>query len=443
MLKLKDYSLTTILRSKLLTEEQGLNALDGKTIEDLLKEHKDLLIYPYSFEGKARDNLSKKTILKLENKTDTSFDVRSYNIAGFLGFGNLNFKIQSRFCSNDNDDFFLHYLLAKVLDYNLINLPHPSSKNNILDFLALLFPYYLDKALKQGFYHEYQRIECNNDRVKGQIDLSRHIKLNIPFQGKIAYNCDLYSQDNRVTELIRHTYEFLNSKSCYQGLFKKTTVARQISQLIEITENYRPQDRALIIKRNLKAPLHPYYTQYLPLWRLCLKILKHEKIKFQDQGKAIVGFLFDIAELWEEYLATLLVPKGFIHPNNRKETGYITLGTNGNWRRYPDFYFENDPVIVIDAKYKWGITKEDQNQIIAYMYRLKAKRGIFVLPKAQNTFDANYQNRQIKLLGYGEDLGSTSETFYLTIPQGAQNYEEFSNLMQQEEANFLSYLNLK
>ena len=63
-------------------------------------------------------------------------------------------------------------------------------------------------------YKQYITRKNNDANVRGVIDVNRHIRYNKPFNGKIAYSTREYSYDNDVTQLIRHTIEFI---STYDG----------------------------------------------------------------------------------------------------------------------------------------------------------------------------------------------------------------------------------
>ena len=76
-----------------------------------------------------------------------------------------------------------------------------------------MFPVYLKSALRKGVFKTYFRHEYNDSNVKGIIDIPRHISKNIPFVGNIAYSQREHTTDNYITELIRHTIEFIKRKS--------------------------------------------------------------------------------------------------------------------------------------------------------------------------------------------------------------------------------------
>lgn len=191
----------------------------------------------------------------------------------------------------------------------------------------------------QGIYKEYQRNEYNNANVRGTIDINRHLKLNLPFNGRVAYRTREFSHDNHVTELIRHTIEYISKTIFGKALLENDAETRtSVAQIVSATPHYSRQEREKIIKSNLKAINHPYFSRYTPLQKLCLRILRHERIKYGLKEDKIYGILFDVSYLWEEYLATILTKQRFEHPNNKKGKGRIYLAKQNRFPRYPDFY---------------------------------------------------------------------------------------------------------
>ena len=180
-----------------------LRKLAKPTIAKLsLEDHPNLLIFPQDLDVYG-DKIGDAHIFELkDNKVVTG------NIMGFIGCGNTKVSISSRF-AHGNNDYFLHYMLRKVFAINLFDLQFNADEESIFDFLIYLFPTFLKRALQQGIYKEYQTRKYNDANVKGRIDVSRHIRQNIPFAGNIAYTTREYAQDNHLTQLIRHAIEYI------------------------------------------------------------------------------------------------------------------------------------------------------------------------------------------------------------------------------------------
>ena len=85
----------------------ALFPIADKTIVELCKENENLLIFPYSIE-KSDDRIGDSSVMNILN-TDDPEQVRisTGNVMGFIGVGDLQIKIKSRF-DLGRDDFLLH-----------------------------------------------------------------------------------------------------------------------------------------------------------------------------------------------------------------------------------------------------------------------------------------------------------------------------------------------
>ncbi len=356
-----------------------LKFLAGQPISKLhFDENPSLLIFPQDFDSWG-DKIGEQHIFSIEGE-----ELATGNIMGFVGLHDTKVSISSRFSQNDSNDYFLHYMLQKVLAINLFDLKFDSSEESIFDFLIFLFPVYLKRAMRQGIYKEYQTRQYNDANIRGRVDVKRHIRINNPFVGRIAYSTREYATDNHMTQLIRHTIEYIESHRHGNNILQQdleTTDA--VKAIQEATPSYVLQDRRYIISKNLRSVSHPYFIEYRPLQKLCLQILRHEELKYGRDKQEVYGILFDGAWLWEEYLNTFLHPL-LLHPRNKTKDGKLHLFQNGTGECYPDFY-NKERGIVLDAKYKgyesWSnVQNTDLYQVISYMQITDANRGGFLVP---------------------------------------------------------------
>lgn len=357
----------------------------GKTIDTLCSENEGLLVVPPTTK-ETEDDVEKSVLFDIAN-TENPDDVciKTSNVMGFVGLGGLRVKISSRF-DTGNDDYLLHYMLQKVLSINIFDLNYTNDNEAVFDFMMLLFPSFLKAALAQGVYREYQRRCYNDSHVKGTIDVGRHIRLNTPFVGRVAYSTREYTHDNSMTQLVRHTIEFMRQKCIgYAVLNKDKETIELVRQILACTPSYNKAERRSIIQKNLRPNRHPFFTAYRPLQRLCVQILRRDEMKYGENDNELSGILFDGSWLWEEYIYTILQDYGFKHPQNRIRKGMIPLFDDKSGPRYPDFFNKD---MVLDAKYKRmekmnkvaKVDRNDLHQLIAYIDMLRLKRGGFVAP---------------------------------------------------------------
>lgn len=413
-----------------------LSCIANQSLADLQKDNPDLLIFPHSL-GQYRDDVEKSHIFTLSEETLTTF-----NLMGFVGRNSGQLTIASRFAKNDHRDYFLHYMLQKVFSINLLKFDQKSSKEDIWDFLLYLFPYYLKKAYSKGIYKAYKTELYNDPNVKGVIDVNRHINKNIPFTGKIAYTTREHSYDNSVTQLIRHTIEHIKNHPFGRGLLTNDSQIREIiARFYYITRNsYNKNSLQKIMGQNSKPVSHPFFTEYNMLQKICLQILRRDKLTYGKENDKVYGLLFDGAWLWEEYLNTFL-KNDFIHPENKTGKNRQHLFENSQ-PIYPDFISRSNPKKVADAKYSpldrqnsYSENSERATAIyyktITYMYRFTADEGFLLFPHSEETFSQTYKIKDTR--GIIKKIG-------LAVPQESQSFMEFATVMAENEKALLKNL---
>lgn len=414
--------------------------ISGKKISDL-KNQDGFLIY--CNEDKLKDDVENNSIFTISGDKLTT-----YNIAGFVGTQNTLLSIRSRFAQDNGDDYFLHYMLQKVFNINISTLEHTTNRNKAFQFLPYLFKYYFLRALSQGLYKKYVWNKYNDSKVKGTIDIARHIKHNFIFTGNIAYNVREHSYDNNINQLIRHTIEYISNLKMFSMMLESADMIDLVQDIRSITPTYSEKNRQQVINNNLKSDIHPYYSEYEPLRQICLQILmEDDELKYGRQENKIYGVLFDAAWLWEEYLNTLIseIDSSFIHTRNKEGAGRIYMLKNENnepkyWQAYPDFY-SSALDIVMDAKYKHAkevkdIARDDRMQIISYMHILGLKKGVFLYP-SESYEEPKYSKLH---LYHNENTDEYVYQYCFKIPQGEINgMQDFIDKITVSENEFIEY----
>jgi len=376
--------------------KKDLVCISNKQIGNLtLEDNPNLLVFPEDLHHYG-DEISESCIIALRDD-----EISTGNIMGFVGVNDTQLDIKSRFAKVDEDDYFLHYMLQKVFSINLFDIKHTTRQEDIFDFLLYLFPHFLKKALAQGLFKKYRRFEYNDANIRGPIDVNRHIRENIPFRGTVAYSTREHSYDNEVTQLVRHTIEYIRTKEHGAIILNNDSETKScITQITLATQSYNVRERMKVINQNLRPIRHPYYSAYTDLQNICLRILRHESLKYGQEKDKVYGVLFDGAWLWEEYLNTILKKCGFKHPENKKQKGGFRMFKNeldddaiskNSRRLYPDFWKDN---FILDAKYKHlnaGVGREDLYQVVTYMYCKKASAGGYIFPYEKSEKPIVYQ----------------------------------------------------
>ena len=381
---------------------------------------------------------------------------------------NLNFEIRLQIRSKFDTE--KPYFLATMLLRNKIELNDLvfSNEEDIYDYL-LLFWYKTKilEAYQKGFYKTYKRFEENGYRLRGSINISQHIKLNIgQNNGKIAHIYRENTINNYLNHLIIVTYEYLKKK--YPELVEQNIDndlnIRCILEGIRNEIGYNTKGIQFLIKNNQKTISHPYFIEYEDLREICLKILREEALSIWEAGKERTkSILFYIPDLWELYLEDILKQdkelKNDVYTQGEtpefdkqlKIFGEYNKTENKNFKKniYPDFIFfdEKSPYFILDAKFKgrWKESIEgeipdfcldDYNKCIRDMNSINAHAtGVIFPANIEQGNDVKYSD--LKKLQHSISKYNQQDCFY-TIPVYIPDTK--NNL---DEVGILSYLDWK
>ena len=360
---------------------------------------------------------------------------------GFVGCNETSLTIRSRFAKEGANDNFLHYMLKEVFAVNFFDLKHSVSKDNALEIFIYLFPYHLKQALHQGLFKQYQTREYNDADVRGVIDIPRHIRKNIPFGGNVAYKTREFTYDNEITQLIRHTIEFIKKQPIGKSILKEKDIDDYIATIVDATPSYSPSKLLIIINKNLKPLHHPYYTKYRRLQQLCLQILCRKGLKYGDGKNKVFGLLFSGSWLWEEYLGHLL-QKAYKHYYKSKGKKFNLFESPYYQQIVPDYIqWKSDgstPIAVADAKYikldkgsSYGEEKATAiyYKTITYMYHFGVSIGFLFYPSSTVRSADKMKLR---------NTNSFIIKLPLLIPDGDMPFEDFCCLMKTSEIEFVN-----
>lgn len=397
--------------------------LSSSTIREMMEaDGSNVIVWPQSFiEG--FEAIKDQYIIRITEKDGAKIDsITTGNIVGFIGKGDTHIRIHSRFSATEENekkenekkenDYFLIYMLERVLAINLFddfNTKSSSDKDRVFDLLIFFFPKLLKEALSQGLYKKYVYREYNDSNIRGVVDMNRHIRHNIPANGRIAYRTREYSYDNPVTQLIRHTIEFIRRKrNAKQILHNDPDTESFVQQIVQATPTFQAQKRQVIINMNLRPVVHPYYTKYAALQNLCLRILRYDKLSYEAANdKKIHGLLIDAAWLWEEYIARVLSARTNLKHYTRNNSNFHLFEDGKPFQRIIPDYYDEESKVVADAKYMPlhlydHLDAERATGVyyktIMYMYRFDAKKGFLFYPfnKKEENENNIYREYQIE-----------------------------------------------
>jgi 5-methylcytosine-specific restriction endonuclease McrBC regulatory subunit McrC len=433
-----------------------IKVLCARTIEELKADEGGILVWPHSFK-ECKDELGQMIVLDCKFHVDGKIEsLRTGNLVGWIGDGKAQIEINSRFSSTEGQDYFLYYMLSKVFHANIVNMEVGTGSLKELNLLIFMFPRLLREALIQGLFKQYVKREYNDSNIQGTIDVNRHLRYNYPPNGRIAYRTKEFSYDNSLTQLIRHTIEYMNTLPMGRAILNGCKETEEcVRMIVQATPSYQKSARRQVLADNRKVVSHPYFTRYKALQRICLAILRNERISHGEQSDKVHGMLIDVAWLWEEYLACVLAENtGFTHHTSDNAFHLFDKGEETFQKVIPD-YLDAENKLVADAKYiplhRFDRLDAERGaaiyyKTIMYMYRFNATKGFLFHPCNQE--DINYikeDNEKPLAFTINEDLISSDYKIvdregYLyelgMIIPNADNYETFCDKMRDIETQY-------
>jgi len=460
-------------------EEQKKNEF-CKELQKAINANPDdiLLLYSSGDDGNIPDIVQrekdKKSLLRSSSGTPELFSknadvsdegLRVNGLAGILHFQNTTVYIHSRFDhSKENSsiakagdksvyaDRFLSYILRHIgIPAVLMHRCAPTSGNDLISLLLpRLFLKQLTNAFSQGFYRQYQTVEYNGCRVRGHIDVARHIRLNPMKNGRIAYSAREYTVDNPLNHLILAAYGVLRRSYSAQldtYLQNEPELSRPIAMLETQLgrEDISPTSLRRLIAEAKDPVTHPMLRDYEALRKMAMQILRFEgKNPFLhsegDDGGSVSGILVSMPRVWERMLesrlSTILSDIGqqsFHILENRREiipdllsrsTGAVfDAKYKESWERVYQKELEKDAE---GGQINWGYqgVREDVFQILSYMYVLNCRIGGVIHPWTDK--------RQYEAKSFQVSNALSNHNFILlpfAIPSGEMDQQSYDDLM--------------
>ena len=354
-----------------------------------------------------------RLILKLYSKErleqEKEYIIQTGLYAGVLFYKNCKINIITEY-----GDAFLKRMLNFVndiyVDNEQVKAKKDETENQFLFIIAYLFIQSLEKAAVLGLPQKYKKHQERSHKVRGSIDFNDFLKRDIPFQGKLT---STFRERMYVQEIIDILYLTLRK---LERVFGKEIHSRLLGLTLLLRQQY--SGRFASYETIQKAKTHHAINN--PMYSGFKKVLEYAEIILLDKGLmqdndnkqlSTTGYLFDIAELYELYLAKLLsrnFPEWIV--SEQEELSIYPLQFYSR-SMFPDLVLthrKSGKVVLFDAKYKKmemrnkDVDRADLHQIHSYSgyYRkdLIACGLIYPLSKEVNTTKAHsayiYGNRE-------------------------------------------------
>ncbi len=305
---------------------------------------------------------------------DDGLYVQTGNFIGSFSHNGIDIEIHSRF-SNKFLERMLNFANDIYIDDVSLGKSIDAKENLSKIIIYYLFIQTLERAFLLGLPKGYKDKSYHEAKVIGKVDVAKFIKTDIPFGGKIS-STNRERQDMGDIVLVLYKALKIVQKEAKELI---RPVANALNYLCEIRESRLVTPSVVHNALNSKSLHNPIYAPYKKVLEYASLIIENEKAGIKGTGRQNLGFIVNVAELFEIYIGKLL-QKEFKGWNVTSPK--IELYKDKFFARkiIPDIVMSNgDKVLVFDTKYKrmnmqgkdqYGLGDVDRNdffQINTYM----------------------------------------------------------------------------
>lgn len=341
--------------------------------------------------------------------------LRSGNVVGRItvaeGDTRYHFEVNPRFGTLPEGRYW--WMLWLLYRTDIINITRSSAHLALQEglddlMLFLLWLRLLQRAAAIGPYREQRRVLQDERVLRGTIDIPRYLQHNIYRNDRLPCSLRERLYQNPIAYLILAVVDYWEKKAP-QTVRAVVSMAADLRIFLGLLKQFCPDYSFCMISRYLPAlqrPIrHPFYLAYEPVRAVGINILRREAVEIAQPGRReVYGWLVDMAYLFQRYLSLLCKE---LDPELCDDRDFPLFDKRERTVR-PDILIkrEGDASIVVDAKYKGSIDpgragdehRADIYQILSYMLRFRARKGVLSFPAPETGDDREAGERLRKFV---------------------------------------------
>lgn len=259
---------------------------------------------------------------------------------------------------------------------------------HLLDIYFELFLNEVQLLIHQGLIKQYYKQTGNVKALKGKLEFAGHIQRNLVHKERFFTTHQVYEKDHLIHQILGQALDIVANLSKGSYLYGKCkTVQLNFPEVksIKATENTFSK----IVKSRKTAP----YETALEIARL---IILNYAPNISSGSEKMLALLFDMNNLWEEYILTRLKQTVI----NRPDIEVYSQSSKGFWNGItirPDIVLEKrlsdnkKEVLIIDTKWKnidqSKPSTHDLRQMYVYNEYWNSTKSFLLYPSYENDLE--------------------------------------------------------
>lgn len=254
--------------------------------------------------------------------------------------------------------------------------------NSILEAYFEIFINECEKLIRQGLVKKYRTINNNSTTLKGKLLFSHQIRQNSIHKERFYTRHTIFDRENIFNQILLKALRFIPELG--QSPYLKDKVANLLLSFPELS------DIAVTNSTFEKLAFDRKTIRYKEAIEIAAMLLLNYRPDIISGNNHVLAILFDMNELWEEYIFRQLSrykPNNFqIRPQNSKT--FWKLDDSNMYKMIrPDivvFNKDTDEIVILDTK--WKIPENnipsdsDLKQMFVYNEYWRGKQAFLVYP---------------------------------------------------------------
>ncbi|MCA9628850.1 MAG: hypothetical protein KC766_14325, partial [Myxococcales bacterium] len=314
--------------------------------------------------------------------------VRTRHYVGFVQVGSLSIEIlpkADRDYATRSETARWRELLIDMLNVAGLTLKsHDDAaqaiqRGTLLELIARSYLTALSRLLHEGLAKGYRTHESNGSVFRGRLLIADNIRENAARPDRFYVRYQQFDHDTPLNRILALALDVLLELPLSATLVNKARGLR--AWLPPLTPSYSADFERVNLTRNTER-----YRAALVFAEL---ILKQRSPALRGGGSEVFALLFDMNQLWEAYIATLL--RRVAPPDVRVETQHVCKFWRGHVTRTvrPDLVIWRGDAVQWIGDTKWrvpdhtGPKDNELKQMFVYNELLKAARSLLIYPSAR------------------------------------------------------------
>ncbi|MDB4682643.1 McrC family protein [Crocinitomicaceae bacterium] len=353
---------------------------------------KKIVVYEYDKLTLAHEHMDEKkldALLKFNEFHNYKYfngitkGIRFKHYVGLIQVDGLSIEVLpkvDRFDDKDKWRDVLIYMLKSTRKLKVQSTGPAFVKKQNLNLLEIYFEIYLKEIQnlqREGLIKKYRKQTSNTSALKGKLEFAGNIQRNLIHKERFYTTHHVYDHDHKLHQVLN---EALVVVEHFTNGTKLSDLCRRVHLNFPEVKNIQINESVLSgIKLNRKT--EPY-ANALNIARL---ILLNYSPDIKSGKQRMLSLLFDMNQLWEEYVLAMLRIKCRDEGNRILVRGQETKPFWSSRRIKPDIVIKTDKdVFVIDTKWKQppnnGASVNDIRQMYAYSRYWKSTKAMLLYP---------------------------------------------------------------